>query len=102
MESALARSGERRVGLPCLWREGEWNRNCDLIFVARQIHRLLTDPRDYSPNDSMNPEAAIYWAAHKDQLPLEPAIAEIYSKSHRNCWSGKKNRCVRFDLNEVE
>ena len=107
--SALERFGERRVGLPCLWREGEWNRNCDLIFVARQIHRLLTDPRDYSPNDSMNPEAAVYWATHRDQLPLEPPIIEIYGKRHeicgkrhRNCWPSKLNRDVSFELIEVE
>jgi hypothetical protein len=99
---ARARSGRQSVGLPCLWREGEWTLNCDLRFVARQVHRLLTDPRDYSPVDSMNSEAALYWAAHKDQLPLEPPITEIYGKGENRVNQEKERQYQGFNLIELE
>jgi hypothetical protein len=71
-------AGMGAFGIPCLWRAGGWNPACDLVFVACQIHRLLTDPGDYAPNDAMNPEAALYWATHRDGLPFEPPISELY------------------------
>jgi len=71
-------AGKGAFGIPCLWREGGWTPACDLVFVARQVHRLLTDPGDYSPKDAMNPEAALYWATHRDRLPFEPPISELY------------------------
>ena len=73
-------AGNIAFGIPCLWREGGWSPACDLIFVARQIHRLLTDPGDYAPNDAMNPGAALYWATHRDRLPFEPPISELYGQ----------------------
>jgi hypothetical protein len=75
--------GQGPFGIPCLWRQGGWSPGCDLIFVARQVHRLLTDPGDYSPKDAMNPEAALYWAAHRDALPFEPSIPELYGRCRR-------------------
>jgi len=102
IEASIKPVGMDGVGFPCLWREGEWNRKRDLLFVAQQIHRLLTDPGDYSPSDSMNPEAALYWATHKDQLPLEPPIPEIFGEAHRHYGSGKKNLSAKFSLVELE
>jgi hypothetical protein len=102
MEATINRFRKDGVGFPCLWREGEWNRECDLIFVVRQVHRLLTDPRDYSPSDSMNAEAALYWALHKDQLPLEPPIPEIYEKRNPNRYINQNQKTTRFSLFELE
>jgi len=84
-------------GRPCLWRN--WNMDCDFIFIARQVHRMLTDPGAYSPGDCMNPEAALYWAAHKNELPLEPPIPEIggYHEGH----AGSRAQRGQFSLMEV-
>ena len=101
VDSALSRSYPEGIGLPCLWREGEWNRNCDLLFTARQIHRLLTDPRDYSPEDSLNPEAALYWASHRDQLPLEPPIPELVRNAGSGFSSRRAGDTENFSLTEV-
>jgi hypothetical protein len=70
-------AGKEPFGIPCLWRQGGWTPECDLVFVAGQIHRMLTDPGDYSPSDAMNPEAALYWATHRDELPFEPPMREF-------------------------
>lgn len=98
-ERAFGFSGHDGMGMPCLWREGGWSRRCDLIFCARQIHRLLTDPRDYSPGDSLNPEAAVYWATRRDLLPLEPPLPQLLRKVGQppDAAAGAK----RFDLTEV-
>jgi hypothetical protein len=101
MLAALAPEADLRLGLPCLWREGEWNPACDLIFVARQLHRLLTDPGDYAPSDSMNPDAAIYWAGHKDRLPLEYPIPEIYGEIRKGAGGLQSRTGNRFTLMEV-
>jgi hypothetical protein len=102
LEASIKPAGTDGLGFPCLWREGEWNRKRDLLFVVQQIHRLLTDPGDYSPSDSLNPEAALYWATHKDQLPLEPPIPEICGEDHRNYAFGEKFRNTQFSLVELE
>lgn len=102
MEAIINRFRKDSVGFSCLWRKGEWNRECDLIFVVRQVHRLLTDPGDYSPSDAMNAEAAVYWARHKDRLPLEPPIAEIYKKRNPDLRINQKRKTTRFSLFELE
>ena len=100
MLQMMLASGDLPIGIPCLWRSGEWDLlNCDLIFVAQQIHRMLSDPRDYSPNDAMNREAALYWATHRDQLPLEPPIPEL-QRSHPD--EQKTRSKVGFALKEIE
>ncbi|RJR29415.1 MAG: hypothetical protein C4576_35420 [Desulfobacteraceae bacterium] len=76
--------GDSPFGIPCLWRNGEWSPERDLLFVAGQVHRLLTDPGNYSPADSMNPEAALYWVSHKDELPLEQPIPELSGGRNRS------------------
>ena len=68
------------LGIPCLWRTGDWNPDCDLIFVAEQVHRMLTDPGDYSPMDAMNVEAALYWAMNRDLLPLKPRYPDCNAR----------------------
>lgn len=90
----------RPLGIPCLWRQGGWTPDCDLVFVARQVHRMLADPGDYSPTDAMNAEAALHWAAHKQELPFEPPIPELYGEVRK---SGKAaRRAVRFTLVALE
>jgi hypothetical protein len=79
-----------QFGIPCLWRNGEWNQDCDFFFVARQIHRMLTDPGAYSPTDAMNSEANFYWAEHKDALPLEPQIPELYCHGEDHLGEGSR------------
>jgi hypothetical protein len=91
-------SRKLRVGIPCLWRDGEWDMDCDLIFVAGQIHQLLTDPRDYSPTDAMNEQAALYWARHRERLPLEPPIREL---RRRVGVASENHPKTRFTLKEV-
>jgi hypothetical protein len=102
LEASIKPVGTDGFGFPCLWREGEWNRKRDLLFVVQQIHRLLTDPGDYSPSDSMNPQAALYWATHKDQLPLEPPIPEIYGKSEKPVNREEERQYQGFNLIELE
>jgi hypothetical protein len=100
--ACLWASADGPVGIPCLWRDGEWNPDLDLVFVAGQIHRLLTDPRDYSRTDSMNPEAAEYWAGHKDRLPLEPPLAEMSYGVAREGVAAPQDDACRFTLVEVK
>jgi hypothetical protein len=88
-----------QFGIPCLWRKGGWNQDCDFLFVARQVHRMLVDPGAYSPTDCMNPEGALYWAAHKSELPLEPPIPEIGECPEGR--SASRGPGVRFSLREV-
>ena len=90
----------RPVGIPCLWRQGGWNPDCDLVFVARQVHRMLADPGDYSPTDAMNAQAALHWAAHKSELPFEPPIAELYGDRRKD--AGEPRVASRFTLAAVE
>ena len=90
------------IGLPCLWRDGEWTKDCDLLFTARQIHRLLTDPRYYSPGDSLNPDAAMYWAEHRDLLPLEPVIPQLVQPVRRRPAARGSKEKLQFSLTEVE
>jgi hypothetical protein len=89
-----------RLGIPCLWRT--WRPDYDLLFVANQTHRLLTDPGEYSPTDCMNREAALYWAAHKDRLPLEPPIAELPAPGGEAVRASREGGKGRFTLREVE
>lgn len=90
----------RPVGIPCLWRQGGWTPDCDLVFVARQVHRMLADPGDYSPTDAMNAEAALHWATHKQELPFETPIPELYGEVRT---SGKAaQRASRFTLVPLE
>lgn len=90
----------RPFGIPCLWRQGGWTPDCDLVFVARQVHRMLADPGDYSPTDAMNPEAALHWAAHKKDLPIEPPIPELYGEVGKGAQAPR--RAARFTLVAVE
>jgi hypothetical protein len=65
------------VGIPCLWRK--WNPDWDLVWVATQVHKLLTAARTTSSTsgDCMNSEAAGYWESQKTHaLPLEPSIED--------------------------
>jgi len=83
-------------GEPCLWRDGMWNRERDLVFIAGQIHRLLTNPGAWSRLDAKNLAAAHYWSVHKDQMPFESPIPEISGRQdvisvgrrHNCCASG--------------
>ena len=90
----------RPFGIPCLWRQGGWTPDCDLVFVARQVHRMLADPGDYSPTDAMNAEAALHWAAHKKDLPFEPPIPELYGEVRKGAQAPR--RAARFTLVAVE
>ena len=49
---------------------------------------MLTDPGAYSPMDAMNPEANFYWVEHKDALPLEPQIPELYGRNEDRSGDG--------------
>lgn len=90
----------RPFGIPCLWRQGGWTPDCDLVFLARQVHRMLADPGDYSPTDAMNAEAALHWAVHKKDLPFEPPIPELYGEVRKG---GKAaQRAARFTLVPLE
>ena len=66
-----------RVGIPCLWRK--WNPDWDLVWVATQVHKLLTVARTISSTsgDAMNPEAAAWWESQKlYTLPLQPSLED--------------------------
>jgi len=65
---------------------------------------MLTDPGAYSPTDAMNPEAGFYWAEHKDALPLEPEIPELYGQgeTHFQEFSERsEDKVQEFFLREV-
>jgi len=49
--------------------------------------------------DAMNPAAASYWAEHKDQLPLEPEIKEIYDYKRNPITT---HDVTNFTLDEVK
>ena len=102
MDAALQRFDGKGVGIPCLWRQGEWNWERDLLFVVDQLHRLLTDPGQYSPRDALNPKAAYHWAAHKDELPLEPPLAEIGKNRGGKTPQGRQSRFCGLKLVRLE
>ena len=79
MVEAFSSAPQPRMGIPCLWRT--WHPDYDLVVVANQVHRLITDPGQYAPTDCLNREAALYWASHKNRLPLEPPIPELAAPS---------------------
>jgi hypothetical protein len=102
MAAAILKAGQNGVGIPCLWRQGEWNWGRDLIFVAEQLHLLLTDPGAYSPRDAMNRQAADYWTGHKAELPLEPPIPEISRSSGASASNDGQRSIQRLKLVRLE
>jgi hypothetical protein len=100
--AAAMQIGGRGIGIPCLWRQGEWHWGRDLLFIAVQLHRLLTDPGVYSPRDAMNPAAALYWAANKAQLPLEPPLFGLEGTDRADHKSARTQPKRRFNLVRLE
>lgn len=87
---AHAGLGLGAFGVPCLMRG--WSHDNDLLFLAAQLHQVLTDPRDTSPRDALNPEAARWLldeierrarAGEPPLLPTEPPIGELHPVAPR-------------------
>lgn len=100
--AAALRIGGGGLGIPCLWRQGEWHWDRDLLFIAGQLHSLLTDPGVYSPQDAMNPAAAFYWAANKGQLPFEQPIFTIEDAGRYGVKAARDQPNRRFKLVRLE